>query len=87
MVSDAILCPLHNLNTLWYITRILHSYKEQIITICRIRMTTLAFILSELSSLDGLAVISCPFSILNAIRNIFMRLHSFVEEVVTICHV
>ena len=51
------------------------------------RMTTLAIILSDLSYLDGLAVISCPFSILNAIRNIFMRLYGSVEEVVTICHV
>ena len=37
MVSDAISCPLHNLNTVWNIIMILHSYVEQVMTICRIQ--------------------------------------------------
>ena len=33
IVSDAILCPLHNLNTLWYIIIALYSYVEQVLRI------------------------------------------------------
>ena len=29
-------CPLHNLNTIWNILMILHSYVEQVITMCRV---------------------------------------------------
>ena len=47
-----ILCPLHNLNTLWYIVMILHIYVEQVMMMCDTRMTTLAFIVSELFPLD-----------------------------------
>ena len=35
MVSDAISCPLHNLKTVWNIMMILHSYVEQVMTMCR----------------------------------------------------
>ena len=31
IVSDAILCPLHNLKTLWYIIMILYTYVEHIL--------------------------------------------------------
>ena len=48
MVLDAISCPFHNLNTLGNIIMILYSYVEQVMTMCRVGMTTLAFILSEL---------------------------------------
>ena len=48
MVSDAVSYPPHNLETVWNIIMILHSYVEQVMTV-----TTLAFILSELSPLDG----------------------------------
>ena len=34
MVSDAISCPLYNLNTLWNIIMILHSDVEQVMTMC-----------------------------------------------------
>ena len=37
IVSDAISCQLHNLNTLWYIIMILHSYVEQVLTMCRVQ--------------------------------------------------
>ena len=36
-VSDAILCPLHNLNTVYYIIMILYSYVEQVMMICRVQ--------------------------------------------------
>ena len=52
MVSDAISCLPYNLKTVWNIIMILHSYVEKVMTMCT-RMTTLIFILSELSSLDG----------------------------------
>ena len=35
MDSDAISCPLCNLNTLWYIIMTLYSYVEQVMTMCR----------------------------------------------------
>ena len=34
MVSDAISCPLHNLNALWYIIIILYSYDKSVLMIC-----------------------------------------------------
>ena len=37
MVSDAILCPLHNLKTVWNIIMILYSYVEQVMTMCRVQ--------------------------------------------------
>ena len=46
------------------------------------RMTTLTFILSGLSSLMVNPTMS---SILNTVRNIFIRLYGSVEEVMTMC--
>ena len=46
----------------------------------RTRMITLTFILSELSSMVVKAIMP---SILNTVRNIFMRLYGSLEEVVT----
>ena len=37
MVSDAISCLLHNLKTVWNIIMILHSYVEQVMTMCRVQ--------------------------------------------------
>ena len=37
IVSDAILCPLNNLKTLWYIIMILYSYVEDILMMCRVQ--------------------------------------------------
>ena len=53
MVSDAISCPLHNLETVWNIIMILQLCRTSHDDVSRTRMTTLAFIISELSSLDG----------------------------------
>ena len=52
-VSDAISCPLHNLKTVWNIIMMLHSYVEQVMTMCRYKKTTLLFIFIELSTFDG----------------------------------
>ena len=53
-VLDAVSCPLHNLKTVWNIIMILHSYVEQVMTMCRVQELQLTFILSELFPLDGL---------------------------------
>ena len=37
MVSDAYSCPLHNLKTIQNIIMILHSYVEQVMTMCRVQ--------------------------------------------------
>ena len=54
----------------------------------RTRMTTLAFLLSELFSLDFFSDgISCPLHNLKTVRNINMTLHSYVEQVMAMCRV
>ena len=53
MVLDAIMCPLHNVKTLWNIIMIFHSYVEQAMTMCRVQEWQLSFLYSDLSSLDG----------------------------------
>ena len=50
MVSDSVSCTLHNLITIYYPV-ISKDHDDMLST----RMTTLAFILSVLSSLDGLS--------------------------------
>ena len=37
IISDAILCPLYNFNALWNIIMILHSYEEQVMSMCRVQ--------------------------------------------------
>ena len=37
IVSDAISCPLYNLNTLWNIIMILDMYVEEVMTLCRVQ--------------------------------------------------
>ena len=37
MVSDAISCPLCNLNTLWYIIMTLYTYGEQVLGMCHVQ--------------------------------------------------
>ena len=37
IISDAILCLLYNLNTLWNIIMILHRYVEQVTTMCSVQ--------------------------------------------------
>ena len=37
IITDAISCPLYNLNILWNIIMIHHSYVEQVMTICDVQ--------------------------------------------------
>ena len=37
IISDAVLCPHHNLKTLRYIIMIFHSYVEHVLTMCRVQ--------------------------------------------------
>ena len=83
MVSDTILCPLHNLKIVWNIIMILHSYIEQVMMMCRVQEWHFSF-LYFLSYLSLMVKATIP-SILNTVRNIFMRLNDSVEEVVTMC--
>ena len=36
-VRPSVSCPLYNLNTVWNILMILHSYVEQVMTMCRVQ--------------------------------------------------
>ena len=68
MVSDAILCPLHDLNTFWYIILILYSYVEPIKTMCGVQVWQLSF--SYLMSYYPLIIsdaISCPLHYLKTL--------------------
>ena len=53
LVSDAILCLLHNLNSLLYIIMILQLCRTGLGDMSGTRMTTLTAILSELFPRDG----------------------------------
>ena len=83
IVSDAISCLLHNLNALWYIIIILYSYDKQNLTymshVQELQLSPLYF----LSYLPLIVKATMP-SILNTVRNIFMRLYGTVEEVLTV---
>ena len=78
--SYAYLCPLCKLNTLWNIIMILHSYVEQVMTMCRVQglQLTLSYFLSYfLLMVSG--AIPCPLHNLNTLLDIIMILHSYVE--------
>ena len=88
MVSDAISCLLHNLKILWNILMMLYSYVEQVMRMCRIQEWQL--LLSYFPSYFPLIIsdpISCPLYNLNTLWNIIMILHSYVEQVMTMCRV
>ena len=53
IVSDAISCPLHNLKTLWYYHDTSKLWRTGLNDVSCTRMTTLAFILSELFPVEG----------------------------------
>ena len=61
MVSDAISCPLHNLKTVWNIIMILHSFVEQVMTMCRVQESqlSLSYFLSYFPLMIS-GAISCP---------------------------
>ena len=44
MVSDLISCSLHHLKTIWNIIMILHSYVEQVMTMCHVQDWQLSFL-------------------------------------------
>ena len=88
VVSDAILCPLCNLNTLWYYIMTLYSYVAQVLTMCRVQ--ELQLLLSYFLSYFPLVVsdvILCPLHNLNTLWYIIMTLYSYVEQVLTMCRV
>ena len=62
---------------------ILHSYVEQVMTMCREKEWQLSF-LYFLSYLPLIVKATMPL-FLNTVKNIVMRLYGSVEEVVTMC--
>ena len=86
IISDAISCALHNLNTLWYIIMIFHSYVEQVLTMCRVqeRQFSLSYFLSYFPLIVSDAI-SCPLCNLITLWYIIMTLYSYVEQVLTMC--
>ena len=56
-------------------------------TVLRTRMTTLAFVFSELFPLDAFRCNFISLHNLNTLWNIIMILHSYVEQVMTMCHI
>ena len=88
MVSDAILCPVHNLKIVWNISMILYSYKEQVMTMCPIQEWQLLqlYFLSYFPLIIS-NEISCPLYNMNTLLNKFMKFYSYLEQVMMICHV
>ena len=88
MVSDAILCPLNNLKTLWNILMILCNYVEQVITMYGIQelQLLLSYVLSYFPLMVSDAY-SCPLHNLKTVWNIIMIFHRYVEQVMTMCRV
>ena len=86
IISDSISCPLYNLNTLWNTVMILHSYVEQVMTMCRVQewKLPLSHFLSDFPLMVSDAI-SCPLHNLKTVWNIIMILHSIVEQAMTIC--
>ena len=88
MVSDAISSPLHNLKSLWNIIMILHSFVEQVMTMCRVLEPhlSLSYFLSYFPLMVSDAI-SCPLYNLKTVWNVIMILYSYVEQVLLMCHV
>ena len=79
-------CPLCNLNTLWDIIMILHSYVEQAMTMCHVQewQLSLSHFLSYFPLMVSV-VISCPLHNLKTVWNILIILYSYVEQVRAMC--
>ena len=88
MLFNAYSCWLCNLNTLWNIIMIVHSYVEQVMTMCRVQEWKLliSYFLSYFLLMLSDAY-SCPLCNLNTLWNIIMILHGYVEQVMTMCRV
>ena len=86
MVSDVISCLLYNVNTFWNIIMILHSYVEQVMTMCRVQEweLSLSYFLSYFPLMVSDAIL-CLLHNLKTVWNIFMILHSYVEQVMMMC--
>ena len=91
MVSDPISCPLYNLKTVWNIMMILYSYEEQVMSICPIQewQLLLSYFLSDFPLIISLLFYAylCLLHNLHTLWNIMMILHSYVEQVMTMCRV
>ena len=88
IVSDAILCPLHNLKILWYIIIVPYSLVEHILMMCRVQECQLSptYFLSYFPLIVS-DVISCPLHNLNALWYIIIILYSYNKKVLTMCPV
>ena len=88
IISDAFLCLLYNLNTLWNIIMILHSFVEQVMTICCVQewQRWLSYFLMYFPLMVSDAI-WCPLHNLKTVWNTIMILHSYVEQVMTMCRV
>ena len=86
MISDTISCPLPNLKTVWIILMIHYSCVEQVMMICCIQewQLSLSYFLSYFPLIISDAV-SCLLYNLNALSNLIMILHSYVEQVMMMC--
>ena len=106
MVSDAISCALHNLNTVWYNFMILYSYVEQVIMMCRVQewQLSLSYFFSYFPLIVSDAILCQLHNLKNplvyyhdtlqlcrtGLENVLctrMTTHSYVEQVLTMCHV
>ena len=81
-------CRLCNLNTVRNILMILHCYIEQVMTMCGIQKWELSLkhFLCYLP-FDAFYAYSCPLCNLNTLWNMIMILHSYEEQVMTMCRV
>ena len=77
IVSDAISCPLHNLNTLWYITMIPYSYVQE-------WQLSLSYFLSYFPYIVSDAI-SWPLHNLKILWYIIIILYSYVEQILMMC--
>ena len=88
IVSDAISCSLHNLKILWYIIMIPYNYVEQVMTMCHVQkwQPLLSYFFSYFLLIVSDAM-SCPLHNLKTLWYIIRILYSYVEQVLTMCHV
>ena len=91
MILNSYVEQVITMNTLEYLLVYNHDtiqlYRTGNDNVVHTRMTTLAFILSELFPLDYFNTISCPPHNLKTFLYIIMLLHSYVEQVLMMCRV
>ena len=86
IISDLISCPLYNMNTLWNIIMVLHSYVEQVKMMCGVQEwpLMLSYFMSYFPLMISDAIL-CPLHKLKTFWKTIMILHSYVEQVMMIC--